>query len=56
MRNHTSTFGYPEDGDYCRDISGGTDRWPIGVITDGGGRTPTSEDRKASACSLTCTI
>lgn len=54
MTERGSTFRYP---DYRqRDISGGTGRRPIGVITDGGGRTPTSEDRKASACSLTCTI
>lgn len=40
MRNHTSTCRDPEDGDFCRDMSGGTGRWPIGVITNGGGRSP----------------
>jgi hypothetical protein len=51
---HKSTFRNPEDGDFCRDMSGGTGRWPIGVITDGGGRTILTV-RKPGPCSLTCT-
>lgn len=29
MTNHNSTFRGPEDGDFCRDMSGGTGRTPI---------------------------
>lgn len=46
MMELISTFGYPEDGDYCRDISGGTGRWPIGRDMSGGtGRTPIDGQR-----------
>lgn len=60
MTERSSTF---RCSDYRRrDISGGTDRWPIGVITDGGGRAPIDGQRtvltvrRPGPCGLTCTV
>lgn len=63
MTERTSTLRDPEDGDYWRDVSGGTDRWPIGRDMSGGtGRTPIDGQRtvitvrRPGPCGLICTL